>query len=218
MIAVLTQINMITENKRKTAKILSLIVVISGIMVIIGWLFDISILKSISPNWISMKFDTAISFVLSGVTLYFIVKAHEDEYDKAQVALSITSLIILLLMGILFFSALLGIRTGVEDLFIKEPSGAPKTVSPGRPSVPTMLNFILIALAGILTMFNTNRLQSELKIIGLIFGTIGALAVVGYIFNAPLLYYFVEGVNSAMAFHTALLFVLLGMGLTCLSD
>jgi nitric oxide reductase large subunit len=52
--------------------------------------------------------------------------------------------------------------------------------------------------------------------IGLIVGVIGALAVVGYIINAPLFYYFIAGVNSAMAFHTAILFVLLGMGLLCL--
>ena len=59
-----------------------------------------------------MKFDTAIAFVLSGITLYFIVRAVEGEFDKAQVVLSITSLIIILLMGILFFSAILGYNRG----------------------------------------------------------------------------------------------------------
>jgi hypothetical protein len=42
------------------------------------------------------------------------------------------------------------------------------------------------------------------------------LAVAGYIINAPVLYYYVEGLNSALAFHTAGLFVLLGTGLLCL--
>ena len=65
-------------------------------------------------------------------------------------------------------------------------------------------------------MLNPDKLQSKLKIIGLIVGSIGAVAVVGYIINAPLLYYYIEGVNSAMACHTAVLFVLLGMGLLCL--
>ena len=54
-----------------------------------------------------MKFDSAVCFLLSGITLYFIVMAIEGEFDKAQVVLSITSLIIILLMGILFFSAFL---------------------------------------------------------------------------------------------------------------
>jgi hypothetical protein len=201
-----------------SAKISSFIVMITGIMVMIGWIFDIGILKSISPSWISMKFDTALVFVLSGITLYYIAGAREGKFDRAQVALSITTLIIVLLMGILFFSTVLGVRTGAEDLFIKELPGTVRTVIPGRPSVPTMVNFILIAIAGIMTILNPENLQSKLKIPGLIIGAIGAVAVVGYIFDAPLLYYFVEGVNSAIALNTAVLFVLLGMGLVCLSE
>jgi len=209
---------MTPKKKRKIAKVLSLVVIIASIMVIIGWVFDISILKSISPAWVTMKFDTAITFLLSGITLYFIINAIEGELDKAQVALSITTLIILLLVGILFFSSLLGIHTGVENLFIQEAAGAVKTASPGQLSLPTMLNFILIALAGILTMLNPEKVQLRLKIIGYVVGTIGALALVGYIINAPLLYYFIEGRNSAMACHTAILFVLFGTGFLCLSD
>ena len=207
---------MTPDKKRKTAKVLSLIVIIVAIMVIIGWIFDISVLKSISPAWVTMKLTTAIAFLLSGITLYFIIRAIEGEFDKAQVALSITSLIIILLIGTLLFSAFLKIHTGVDGLFIKEPAGAVKTVTPGQPSVPTMLNFILMAVAGIFTILNPNKLQPKLRIIGLAVGTIGAAAVVGYIINAPLLYYFIEGINSAMACHTAILFVLLGMGLLCL--
>lgn len=209
---------MTPKKKRKIAKVLSLVVIFASIMVIIGWIFDISILKSISPAWVTMKFDTAITFLLSGITLYFIIKAIEGEFDKAQVALSITTLIILLLVGILFFSFLLGIHTGVEGLFIQESPGAVKTVAPGLPSLPTILNFVLIALAGILTMLNSKKVQLRLKIIGYVVGTIGALAIVGYIINAPLLYYFIECKNSAMACHTAILFVLFGTGLLCLSD
>ena len=207
---------MAPEKKRKIARVLSLIVIIAGICVIIGWIFDIGFLKSILPSWVSMKFDTAIAFVLSGITLYFIVGAAEGEFDKAQVVLSITSLIIILLMGTLFFSSVLKIRTGVEDLFIKEAARTVKTVTPGRPSIPTMFNFILIASAGILTILNPEKFRLKLKIIGVAVGAIGATAIFGYIINAPILYYFVEGINSAIALHTAGLFVLLGIGLICL--
>ncbi|MGB7581917.1 MAG: hypothetical protein WBL85_05660 [Sedimentisphaerales bacterium] len=207
---------MTPEKKRKTAKALSLVVTIAGILVMIGWIFNVGLLKSISPAWVSMKFDTAIAFVLSGITLYFIVRVAEGEFDKAQVALSVTSLIIILLMGTLFFSAVFKIRTGAEDLFIKEASGTVKTVTPGRPSLPTIFNFILIASAGILATLNPDKLQSKLKIIGVIVGLIGAMAVVGYIINAPFLYYFIEGVNSAVALHSAVLFIVLGIGFICL--
>jgi len=204
------------EKKRKTAKVLSLIVIIAGILVIIGWIFDIGVLKSIAPAWISMKITTAIAFVLSGIILYFIVRAMEGEFDKAQVVLSITSLVIILLMGLLFFSAVLKVHTGTEDLFIKETNVAPMSVAPGRPSIPTMFNFMLIGAAGILTILNPDKSRPKLKIIGLIVGAIGALAIVGYIIDAPILYYYIEGTNSAIACHTAGLFVLMGIGLICL--
>lgn len=207
---------MVPENKKRIAKILSLVVTVSGITVMIGWIFDISVLKSILPAWVSMKFDTAIAFVFSGITLYFLVRAQEGEFDKAQVALSITSLIIILLMGILFFSHLLNIRTGTEDLFIKEAAGTSKTVAPGRPSFPTVANFILIALAGIFTMLDPLKTRLKLKVIGIMVGMIGLSAVMGYILNAPLLYFYLPGINSAMACHTAILFVLTGIGLLCL--
>jgi hypothetical protein len=209
---------MVTEYKRKTAKILSFIVMITGIMVMIGWIFDIGILKSISPSWVSMKFSTAFVFVLSGITLYFIARALEGAFELAQVALSITTLTIVLLMGTLFFSTLLGVHTGVEDLFIREMPGGVMTAVPGRPSIPTMINFLIIALAGIMTILNPENPGSALKAFGLIIGTIGAVAVFGYIIDAPLLYYFMEGVNSAIALNTAVLFVLLGTGLLCLSE
>lgn len=199
----------------RIVKSISLVVTAAGLAVMAGWIFDSNVLKSLSPAWISMKFSAAVAFVASGVTLYFIVRTLEGEFDHAQVVLSITSLIITLLMGSLFFSAILGIPTGIESLLIKDTSEV-MSVTPGRPSLPTMINFLLIALAAILTLQHPARLRPKLKIIGMLVGLTGALATAGYLFNTPLLYYFIEGLNSAMALNTAALFVLLGTGLVCL--
>jgi len=207
---------MLPEKKRNIAKILSLVVIIAGVLVMIGWYFDIGFLKSIRPLWVSMKYTTAVSFILSGITLYFIVRAFEGEFDKAQVVISTTSLAIILLMGLMFFSALLNIRTGADELFIKETIVSEKTVSPGVTSLLTMFNFMLIGAAGIFTILNPAKARLKLKIIGLFIAAVGATAIFGYIIDAPLLYSYIEGVNSAIAFHTAALFVLLGIGLICL--
>jgi hypothetical protein len=50
----------------KIAKIFAGIIFLAGIIVVIGWLLDIEVLKSILPYWVTMKFTTAISFILSG--------------------------------------------------------------------------------------------------------------------------------------------------------
>lgn len=190
-------------------------VMLCGAAVMAGWIGDIGLLKSLSPGWISMKVDTAFAFVLSGIILYFIVRTAAGKPDIAQVAISITSLLLILLMGILFFSTLLGVHTGAEELFIKDTSIDRNTVVPGRPSIPTMINFILIGAAGLITLLTPDRLW-RVKSIGFVISVIGAIALVGYLFQAPLLYYYVEGINSAIAFHTAALFVLVGAGFLCL--
>lgn len=184
-----------------------------GFMVMIGWIFDIAVLKSILPVWVTMKFSTALSFCMSGFILFMIEKSQRGSGSFVQVALTMMVLGLFLLMGNLLASSILGIRTGIEDLFVKEAEGAVKTTTPGRPSVGTMVNFILMAVAGIVTIIDQDKLKPKRLHIGWVVGSLGRLAVVGYIINQPLLYYTLEGVSTAMAAHTAILFVLLGLGL-----
>ena len=209
---------MLTGARIRAAQTLSIVVAISGTVVIAGWILDISVLKSISPAWISMKLTTALAFILSGITLYFIAGTFKNEFDRAQVAISITSLTLILLMGTLFFSHFLNVHTGIEDIFVRDTDISGYTVVPGRPSLPTMFGFMLIALAGIITLFRYSKLGYAFKAIGIMVGLIGALPVAGYIGNIPALYYFVSGVSSAIALHTAILFIMIGAGFICLSD
>lgn len=196
----------------KTARILSIIVIIGGAIVMAGWILDIEVLKSILPMWVTMKFSTALSFFLSGITLYFVTSFFEKRADLVQIALSLTTLMILLLMATLLVSTFLDVRTGVEDLFVRETEDAVKTTTPGRPSVGTMINFILVAIAGILTLFDMKKLGQKIYVIGSIILVIGSLAVLGYVLSMPFLYYTVEGFSTAMALHTAILFIITGAG------
>jgi hypothetical protein len=118
-------------------------------------------------------------------------------------------------MGLLFFSTVFGIQTGIESMFIKDPGG-PETVVPGRPSIPAMINFLLITLAAILNILNPEKLVPKLRIIGYIVAATGLLAVVGYVLHVPALTYYIRDVNTPMAINTAVLFVLLGSGFVCL--
>ena len=199
-------------TRSKISQTQALVVVLVGIMVVTGWIFDIPVLTSILPHWVTMKFTTAVCFVASGTILYFVAESEKGKTEVSQLVLPIASLIIFLLMLSLLVSVLLGIRTGIEDLFVKEAAGAVKTTTPGRPSVGTMVDFVLIGVAGMLTAFNAQKLQQRLGLVGGIVGIVGGLAIVGYIVDAPVLYYTVTDVSTAMAFHTAILFTLLGVG------
>ena len=205
-------------NKGKNANTLGIAVSIIGASVMVGWVTDITLLKSILPIWVTMKFSTALSFFLSGITLICINTSTLKGKVYTQIVLPITTLTILLLMTTLLASVFLGMRTGIEDLFVSETEGAIKSTTPGRPSVGTMINFILIGVAGILTMLNIQTLRAALFFIGTVVGFLGAVAIVGYLIKVPPFYYAIEGFSSAMAFHTAILFVMMGAGLVSTSS
>src|SRR6185436_14653483 len=98
-----------------------------GLLFITAWIFDISFLKNFSSSWISIKFITALCFFLTGIKLYFMLDHQKGKVQPAQIILSATSLIIILIMATLLAAFFFGIRTGIEDLFIEESSGAVQT-------------------------------------------------------------------------------------------
>jgi hypothetical protein len=195
------------------AKSLGVIVSLSGLVVMAGWILDIGALKSILPIWVTMKFITAISFFLSGISLYCISCAREENAQAAQIVLSITTLCLLLIMSALLASSFLGVYTGIEELFIKEAQGAAKTAVAGRPAIPTMVEFILIGLAGAFSLIGRKTMTVLLKATGWIIVGVAGIAVTGYLINQPVLYYDIRPFTGAMACHTAILFVLWGLGL-----
>ena len=199
------------------AKILSIIVLGIGITVLIGWFSDIDILKSLSPNWVTMKFSTAMCFVMGGMILYFMNESERENSDYSKIIL-LTPMIIILFFTVTFLiSTLANIPTGIQDIFIKEKTNAIKSVSSGIPSIGTMINFLLIYIAGLISLLNSTKKKKIFSLIGIAITSIGSLAVLGYIINFEVLYYTVEGLSTAMALHTAISFVIIGTGILFLS-
>jgi hypothetical protein len=192
---------------------MGVIVSLAGFIVVLGWVWGIDSLTRILPWWVTMKFTTAVSFILCGISLYLTARLRKGERDTAVLAIPIISMVLLLLMATLLASNIIGINLGVEEMFVKEKAGAIKTVAPGRPSVATMANFILIAMSGIIAVLNPKRVEVILSLTGSTVGLLGLIAVFGYVLDKPSLYFLVEGKSTAMAAHTALLFVVWGLGL-----
>lgn len=199
-------------NKSMIVKSISGFVFLAGVIVMLGWVWDIDLIKSILPHAVTMRFTTAVCFSLSGITLYFMARFIEGEKETARLVLSASIFAILLIMCTLFFSIMLGIRTGIEDLFIKEGTSMILATTPGRPSLGTMFDFILIAMGGLIIMFDWGKSALKLSVIGGIVGIVGLTAIAGYIFHVPLLYYAADGISTDMAIHTAILFALIGFG------
>jgi signal transduction histidine kinase len=187
-----------------------------GIIVIIGWIFDIHVLKNISSSFVTMKLSTAISFVMSGVIIYLMNEIKAKNSSVAKVYLPAPIIVIIFFMITLLVSNLAGIRTGIEDIFISETE-AVKSLTPGRPSVGTMVSFILVIIASLLFTMDQQR-NKLFFIVGDVIIAISGLSLIGYATDLSFLYYEIENVSTAMALHTSITFILVGISMILLSQ
>ena len=58
-----------TNHKIHITTVIGGFIILISCLVMIGWFYDISVLKSVIPGLISMKFNTAICFLLIGLCL-----------------------------------------------------------------------------------------------------------------------------------------------------
>jgi len=194
---------------KKFSQIAGTIVTLVGAMVLLGWMFDITTLKSVFPGLVSMKPNTSLGFIFSGLSLLFLnfKKSNPITQRIAQASAVIVGLIGLLT----FYQYISGQGLGIDQLLFKEPPGTVGTYAPGRMAATTALNFLLIGLA-LLFLFNPKGYKTA-QSLTVIAGLIGLLNLMGYLYGVKTLY----GVatHTQMALHTALAFVIIGFGILC---
>jgi two-component sensor histidine kinase/CHASE3 domain sensor protein len=196
----------------RTIKIIAALTGLTGLTVMVGWIAGIGPLTNVFAGLVTMKFLTAVTFVLAGIDLFAIAKRAEGDTALPRVLLPIASVTIILIMATFLAGALLNVPLGIEEFFVKE-APTEKSVIPGMPSVGTMLAFILFASAASFTALGGPGLKTRLRVLGWLVALMGATAMLGFILDVEPLYYHIPGISGGMALHTAALFVLLGAGL-----
>ena len=110
--------NNIQDRLKLISKISALILGAIGTIVIAGWLLNIPLFKSILPNSISMKFNTAICFALSGIALGLLNKDKDSFLQK--VFLFSCLFFILLLSSVNLYEHFFDKNTGIDELLMKD--------------------------------------------------------------------------------------------------
>jgi hypothetical protein len=188
--------NIIRKNGLAAA---GLVTVLISSLVIAGWILHIPLLTSVSPDFISMKFNTALCFFFTGIALLNIGK--QNGKKSCVVCLVIVILIALLTLIEYIFS----INIGIDELFWVEGPGTPYTVYPGRPSALTAVNFLLLSFV----LFSIrNRKIFLLSWLALFISLlIAAVSIISYFFGNPELISIPS--LTVIALHTALLFLVI---------
>jgi PAS domain S-box-containing protein len=192
------------------SEILSILIFFSGCAVLLGWALDIPTLKSVLPDFVTMKANTALAFVFSGLSLWTLqIKRRDDLFYQrlAQVfSGAVLTIGLLTLLEYLFHKDL-----GIDQFLFKELPGALFTSSPGRMAFNAAINFTIIGLALSLLASKTKDRCLAAQILMMPAGGISALALIGYLYQVPPLFlgaYF----SAPMALNTTLLFLLVFFG------
>jgi hypothetical protein len=158
--------------------------IVVGLLVLAGWIGDISSFKSVLPGLTTMKANTALAFILAGVSLWILQREQTSQNTRriGQACAAVVALV-----GMLTLSEyVLDWDLGLDQLLLMEPSGAVETSHLGRMAPASALNFFLIGCALLLLETNRGTVPAQYLVLGA--GAVSMIAMVGYLYGVKSLY------------------------------
>ena len=196
------------KNARKLYWI-AVFTIILGLAVSLGWAFDIPLLKTIVPLYVSMKLNTALGFILTGIVLLLVIK------EKWLQFAAVTSVVLAVLGFTSLFQDVFGYNLGIDQLLIDDLDairmGQP---SPGRPSPTTSLCFGLFGLIFLAIRSTNNHIKNIRQYALHLITLISFIAIVGYLFRVPASYKL--SFFTSMAIHTSITLFILSIAVSYL--
>lgn len=178
-----------------------------GLVALTGWIFGADLLKSVVPGHVTMKANTALTFVVTGLSLFAVLRSPNSLASRFAVGGAVFAL---LLAAAVTSQYIHGRDLGIDLLLFHEPPATTGTAFAGRMAVNTGVCFVVVSLG---LLFMRSRVASIAPVLGLLVSACGVLALVGYATGITSLYG-LEGVTQ-MAIPTATAFTLLGSALVC---
>ena len=182
--------------------------IVVGFLVLVGWINDIPFLKSVLPSLPTMKPNTALAFILAGVSLWILQREQtsQNTHRIGQACAAVVALVGMLSLSEYAFDR----NLGLDQLLFAEPSDTVGTSHPGRMSPITALNFFLIGCALLLLKLNRGIVPAQYLV--LCAGVGSLITLVGYVYGVKPLYS-ISSAYTSMALHSALTFLVLSFGI-----
>ncbi len=163
------------------SEVLSIFIILISLLFIIGWVLDIGILKTPGSDFSTIKSNTAISFLLIGMTIWLL---QEKRVNPRNLLIArILSLIVLLIGSFTLFEYISGIGLGIDQLIFREPGGAFQTGALNRMSLLAASSFLLIGIS-LLTIDKKEKGNFHIfQLLIILVGFISFLIVLGYFYQ-----------------------------------
>ncbi len=186
-------------------------VAVLGAATLAGWVLDVPALRSVLPGSVTMKANTALGFILCGISLWLMDRSEPESAARrfGQVAAMFAATIGTLTLAEYVFSWDLGI----DELLVRDSADAAATSDSGRMAPNTAFCFLVTgaALWALGTPGSGRHRQVFAGVAATLVALTGLLSLAGYLFNVTPGYRWWR--LTAMAVHTAGAFLALGVGL-----
>ncbi len=192
-------------SSKSISKFAGYLVITISCIVLVGWVFDIPSFKSIIPGLATMKFNTALSFLLVGISLMLF---EEQRNQKLWLIARCLAFVVTMLSLATLSQYLFGWNLGIDQIFFHDSANAIKLDYPGRMAPATAFNFTLLGLA---LCFLDKRHYWATQFFTLLAAIVSLIALLGYIYKVESLYKI--SAFSSVALHTTLAFILVCVGI-----
>jgi PAS domain S-box-containing protein len=188
-------------SSERAQRAIGLFTAIVGLLVLSSWALGLRLLRSFREQWASMKPDTALGFVLIGLSLWAHgVQARRRTFSRACAVGAAA------LATVAVGEYLVDNPIGINRFFWELSPAAPGV---GRMAVTTAVAFACSSAA--LWLVSSRRRTSPFvpHLLAFVIAFIAFVGLLGYTYDVPDLY---SNQSTSMAVHTALLFVLFAAG------
>lgn len=191
--------------RRLLGWVVSLLTLMLGTLVLIGWYTHSVLLIQIHPSFVPMQYNTALGFLLGGLGFF----AYSYGYKKIA---AVAGTLLALTGGLTLVQYLFGVNFGIDQLFMEHYITV-KTSHPGRMAPNTALSFLLVGLYLMLSVFIVKCLKKEFirMLLGSAVFTLGLVSFLGYFFDLEAAYGWLS--LTHMAIHTSTGFILLSISI-----
>lgn len=193
----------------------SIAVILIGTLVILGWVFDISLLKSILPGLPLMKVNTAGCFILAGSSLWLWHQLGKRQNLKSrviQVLIFNFALLLILTASLTLIEHRFNLNLGIDQLLMQQPEPLGSLAAPGRIAANSAGAFWVIG-AAFLFITNPRPRVEVVQTLAVILWLISFIGLLGHVYGS--VYFYTAESYTGMALHTAIAFQLLSVGLLC---
>ncbi|GAA6622937.1 putative bifunctional diguanylate cyclase/phosphodiesterase [Scytonema sp. NUACC26] len=182
--------------------------VLIGMTVILGWIFDVPVLKSVFPGLVAMKANTAIGLILAGSALKLWHRRASNQIIRRTA--QACALIVLAIGFLTVIEYGFNQDFHIDQLLFKTPIDPLNDAAPGRMAVHTAMTFVLLGCALLLLFIRHPNWQAS-QVLALVVFLIAFLGLLGYFYGNAYFYRF--GSITSMALHTAVAFILLSLSI-----